>query len=61
MAQDLLVALALVLVLEGLLPALHPSAWRRAVEQLAELPDAWIRGFGIALLALGALIFLLLG
>jgi uncharacterized protein YjeT (DUF2065 family) len=57
MAQDLLVALALVLVLEGLLPALRPDAWRTAVEQLATLPDAAIRRVGIGMLIAGGLLF----
>ena len=57
MAQDLLVALALLLVLEGLLPALNPGGWRRAVEQLAQLPDVWIRRVGIAMVVSGALLF----
>jgi len=57
MAQDLVVAFALVLVLEGLLPALRPDAWRRAVEQLATLSHASIRRVGIAMLLIGGVIF----
>lgn len=57
MAQDLLAAVALLLVLEGLLPALRPALWRNAVEQLAELSDAWVRRAGIAMLLVGGLLF----
>ncbi|HKL53961.1 MAG TPA: DUF2065 domain-containing protein [Wenzhouxiangellaceae bacterium] len=57
MAGDLLLAFALVLVLEGLLPALNPDAWRRAVAQLAALPDRAIRRFGIVMVVAGALLF----
>ena len=57
MAQDLVVAFALVLVLEGLLRALRPDAWRRAVEQFATLPDASIRRVGIVMLLIGGVIF----
>ena len=46
--QDLLLALALVLVLEGLLPAINPSAWRRVFEQALQLSDGQIRFLGIA-------------
>ena len=60
MFEDLLLAFALVLVLEGLLPALNPAAWRRAVEQLGALPDRAIRRFGIVMIAAGALLFHLL-
>jgi len=57
MAGDLLLAFALVLVLEGLLPALNPDAWRRAVAQLVALPDRAIRRFGIVMVVAGALLF----
>ena len=45
MLEDLLVAMALVLILEGLLPALNPRGWRRAMEQLGTLSDRAIRRF----------------
>ena len=57
MLKDLLVAVALVLVLEGLLPALNPRGWRRAVEQLSAISDRAIRRFGVVMIVLGALLF----
>lgn len=57
MLGDLFLAFALVMVLEGLLPALNPGSWRRAVAQLAALPDRAIRGFGVAMIVTGALLF----
>jgi len=57
MLEDLLLAVALVMVLEGLLPALNPASWRRAVEQLAALPDRTIRRLGVAMVIAGALLF----
>jgi len=57
MVEDLLIALALVLVLEGLLPALNARGWRRAMEQLGTLPDTAIRRFGIIMVAAGAILF----
>lgn len=57
MLDDLLVAFALVLVLEGLMPALNPRGWRSAVEQLGTLPDRRIRRFGIVMIVGGALLF----
>lgn len=57
MLDDLLVAFALVLVLEGLLPALNPRSWRSAMEQLGTLPDHLIRRFGIVMVVAGALLF----
>lgn len=57
MLEDLLLAFALVLILEGLLPALNPIGWRRAVEQLSTLPDHTIRSFGIVMVLGGGLLF----
>jgi len=57
MGQDLLLALALVMVLEGLMPALNPGGWKRAMQQLGELPDRSIRTVGIVLIVLGGFLF----
>jgi len=57
MVEDLLIALALVLVLEGLLPALNPRGWRSAMEQLGRLSDSAIRRFGIIMVVAGAILF----
>ncbi len=40
-------ALALVLVLEGLLPLLSPGGWRRTFQRLLELRDGQLRFFGL--------------
>lgn len=49
-------AMALVLVFEGLLPALNPTAWRRLFEQMLQLPDHQIRVFGLASMVVGLVI-----
>jgi len=46
-------ALALVLVIEGLLPLLGPGRWRRTFEQLLQLSDGQLRFFGLLSVALG--------
>ena len=56
MAEDLLAALALVLVIEGLLPALSPRNYRQAVETIARTSDATLRGAGLTAMAVGALL-----
>lgn len=59
-ADTLWLALALVLVFEGLLPFLNPQGWRRMFAQLLSLQDGQIRFFGlISILAGVALIWLL--
>lgn len=54
--NDLLAALALLLVLEGLMPFLNPAGLRRALIQVAGLPDAVLRGAGFASMVAGALL-----
>ncbi|ABM37191.1 MULTISPECIES: DUF2065 domain-containing protein [Polaromonas] len=50
-------ALALLLVIEGLLPLISPSGWRRMFEQILGLSNGQIRFFGLCSIAIG-LIFL---
>lgn len=57
MLGDLLTAVALLLIIEGLLPALNPGSWRRGVEQMSRLPDRTLRITGIGLILAGALMF----
>lgn len=53
-------ALALMLVLEGLLPLLAPATWRDMFRRLLELSDGQIRFIGLALVLSGAVVSLLL-
>ncbi|MBI3560177.1 MAG: DUF2065 domain-containing protein [Gammaproteobacteria bacterium] len=55
MWNDLWVALALVLVVEGLLPALNPRGYRRMLQLLGERDDRLIRNFGLLLMIVGAI------
>ena len=50
---DLWAALCLVAVLEGLFLFAAPGAWKRAAEQLLNLPDEHVRRIGGIVLALG--------
>ncbi len=54
-------ALALVLVIEGLMPFVTPSGWRRMFEQILKLHDGQIRFFGLCSIAIGLLLLFLLG
>ena len=49
-------ALALVLVLEGLLPLAAPALWRRMFEQLLQMQDGQLRFFGLGSVLLGVLL-----
>ena len=50
---DLWSALALVLVLEGLMPFLVPSAYRRTMEQVSQCPDGQLRTIGLISMIIG--------
>ena len=52
---------ALFLIFEGMLPFAAPSAWRRAVAQMAELSDGHIRMIGGIIMFLGVILLLALG
>ncbi|SBH38939.1 inner membrane protein YjeT [Klebsiella variicola] len=56
----LALALALVLVLEGLGPLLYPRAWRKMVASLSQLPDNLLRRFGGGLVVAGIVIYYML-
>jgi uncharacterized protein len=50
-------ALALFLMLEGLLPFLSPGQWRRVFSEMLKMRDGQIRFFGLICLGLGASIW----
>ena len=56
MWHDLLVAFALVLVLEGIVPFLNPGAMRRAMLALAQLNDNTLRFAGLTVMVVGCLL-----
>ncbi len=53
--SDFWAALALVLVLEGMMPFLSPQGYRETVRKLAEIPDRQLRIFGFISMVLGVL------
>lgn len=59
-ADTLWLALALVLVIEGLLPFASPRGWRRMFEQILSLDDGQIRFFGLCSILAGMLLLFLL-
>lgn len=54
--QDLGVALALLLVVEGILPFANPTGLRRLLIALVELTDAQLRFAGLTSMLLGLLL-----
>ena len=49
-------AMALVLVIEGLLPFASPAAWRRMFSQVLQLVDGQIRFIGLSSMLVGLIL-----
>ena len=60
MLASLGLALALVLIFEGLMPVIAPARWRDMFRRLLELSDGQIRFFGMTSIAIGLVLLLLL-
>lgn len=55
----LLTAVALMLIIEGLLPFLLPAVWREAFRRLTEMSDGQIRFIGLSSMLAGVLLLFL--
>ncbi|MND07435.1 hypothetical protein D3C83_293870 [compost metagenome] len=55
----LVMAIALMLVIEGLLPFLLPAVWRDAFRRLTEMSDGQIRFVGLSSMIAGLLLLFL--
>ena len=58
MSDLLLGAVALMLVLEGLLPFLSPTRWRSMFERATRMSDGQIRFFGLSSMLVGVVLLL---
>lgn len=61
MWEALVAAVALMLVIEGLLPFFSPARWRALFRQVLELSDGQLRFMGLCSMVLGLLMLLLFG
>ena len=57
--NSLMLAFGLMLVLEGLLPLLSPTAWRQTFRRMIELRDGQLRFVGLASMLGGLLLILI--
>ena len=55
----LVTAIALMLIIEGLLPFLLPAVWREAFRRLTEMSDGQIRFIGLTSMLAGLLLLFL--
>ena len=56
MFQSVMLAVALVLVIEGLLPFISPSGWRSIFEKATQLSDGQIRFLGLTSMVVGLIL-----
>jgi len=54
-----LMALALMLIIEGVLPFLAPSLWRDTFRRITQMSDGQIRFFGLTSMLIGLLLLFL--
>lgn len=57
---DLLAALALVFIIEGLLPFLAPSKLKEVYQSVQEMPDKSLRMFGFGSMVVGLILLFLI-
>ena len=53
---DILTAVALFLVLEGLFPFLSPERFKRSMAQIIQFPNRVVRGVGLLSMTLGVVL-----
>jgi len=56
MWHNLFAALALVFVIEGMLPFLKPEIWRRTMGRIADQPDNALRFMGLTSMLMGVVL-----
>ncbi|MBM3393830.1 MAG: DUF2065 domain-containing protein [Betaproteobacteria bacterium] len=61
MSESLVGAMALFLVLEGLLPFLMPAVWRESFRKLTLLSDGQLRFVGLTSMLAGLILLLVTG
>lgn len=59
MWETFLIAIALMLILEGMLPFLSPRTWREAFRKLTEINDNQIRFIGLTSMLVGLMLLLI--
>jgi len=59
MLNTLLLAFALMLVIEGILPFLAPSVWRETFRRVTEMSDGQIRFIGLSSMLVGVVLLTL--
>ncbi len=59
MTTSLLLAFALMLVLEGIMPFIAPAAWRETFRRLVQFSDGQIRFIGLTSMLIGLILIMI--
>lgn len=51
--SDLLAAVAIAMILEGIMPFVSPKGWKAMVSKIAQFPEQQLRTFGFLLMLSG--------
>ena len=60
MWENFLSAIALMLILEGMLPFLSPNTWREAFRKLIEVNDNQLRFIGLTSMLIGLILLVII-
>ena len=58
MLETFLMAFALMLILEGILPFISPRTWRETFKKMTEIQDGQLRFIGLTSMLIGLAIFI---
>ena len=59
MCPSLLMAIALMLIIEGIMPFVAPSSWREILKRISVFTDGQIRFFGLTSMATGLVLLVI--
>ena len=60
MWEDFGAAIALVLVIEGIMPFLNPSGWRKTLRTVSEIDNDTLRAIGLSSMVFGLILLYLI-
>ena len=59
MWEDFFAALALALVIEGMMPFLSPGGWKQMIQSISQMEDASLRVMGLMVMIVGVVLLYL--
>ncbi|HIE02084.1 MAG TPA: DUF2065 domain-containing protein [Thiotrichaceae bacterium] len=59
MWEELWIAIALILVIEGIMPFLNPKGWRKTLRTVSEMDDNTLRTIGLSSMTFGVILLYL--